>query len=556
MMYRPTHAGITRTAQALLIACWAACASPTLAEPTVAGTEYLGPFTGLGAPLHPDNTEPRPARYFGTDLGFSYEHGGALQFLFGDTMAEPGGERIDLHNGELYDDMYGVIPLADWPDPALIVPGNLPLIRLGQHPGSSELIAIDPGYVFDDLKTPEAGFSNGTDEFAVLLLAKPEACLSDADCDNGMHCDAGLGHWGPPPSEPVGTTLACVDGNPGCSADTLVGLTGEPVAGSGLCIDPTSSIHADTGPGRVAAYAIRQRIGIRDRTQPWKYRKLRDWMTNKFLNATVATVECLPMAGEDGAADYSLARGAGGCRRVLLWGRPGFTGVGARNRFMGLYLAYADMPSAPGFRFDLHYFVGLDGSGRPKYSALESEAVPLDLDPDKDGRQPFEQHDIVNHMSIVWVEALRKWVMFYGGGIDAVPKPSIGLVRCGLLEIFAGPECTDVDTGNGAVRMRTADHPWGPWSAPQDVVVGGRYEEPGSGQFGPGGALFHPACDDPACAPSTAISVWQDTGHGWFYGINIIEQWIRPAGEGVDVIWNASTWDPYRVVLFRTRINH
>jgi hypothetical protein len=103
--------------------------------------------------------------------------------------------------------------------------------------------------------------------------------------------------------------------------------------------------------------------------------------------------------------------------------------------------------------------------------------------------------------------------------------------------------------------MRTADHPWGPWSAPQDVIVGGRYEEPGSGEFGPGGALFHPDCEDPTCAPSSAVPVLQDTGHGWFYGVNIIEPWTRPAGDGVDVIWNASTWDPYRVVLLRTRIN-
>jgi hypothetical protein len=41
---------------------------------------------------------------------------------------------------------------------------------------------------------------------------------------------------------------------------------------------------------------------------------------------------------------------------------------------------------------------------------------------------------------------------------------------------------------------------------------------------------------------------------GFFYSANIIEEWIRPAGDGVDIIWNASTWDPYRVVLLRTHI--
>ena len=42
--------------------------------------------------------------------------------------------------------------------------------------------------------------------------------------------------------------------------------------------------------------------------------------------------------------------------------------------------------------------------------------------------------------------------------------------------------------------------------------------------------------------------------YGFLYGVNIIEQWTRPAGNGVDIIWNASSWDPYRVILMRTRI--
>jgi len=43
--------------------------------------------------------------------------------------------------------------------------------------------------------------------------------------------------------------------------------------------------------------------------------------------------------------------------------------------------------------------------------------------------------------------------------------------------------------------------------------------------------------------------------YGWLYGANIIEEWIRPAGKSVDVIWLASTWDPYRVIMLRTRLS-
>jgi len=541
--------------RSLLIGMLLAQATCVLAEPTVESTEYLGPFTGVDAELHPANLAPERAQYYGTDLGFSYAHGEYIHFLFGDTLSNENGDRIDTETGGLYDDMYGMIRISDWPDPSLITADNIPLIQLGQYPNSDQLISIDPGHVFDDLKTPEAGFSNGTNEFAVLLLTKPEGCATDADCSNGMSCDVGLGYLGTPYSDPRGTTLACIDGTPFCASDTMQTLDGHAIPDTGICIDTSSSIWGETAGGRVSAYSLKQRIGIRDHAKPYKYRKVSDWMTNKFLNTTVSTVECFDpeAAPDDARQNYSIAEGAGGCRRLLLWGRPGFTGVLARGRYMGVYLAYVDMPRAPDFEFELHYFTGVDESGQPQFSTVEQEAMPLDLDASQDGNQPEEHHDIVNHMSVSWIEPLDRWVMFYGGGIDITPIPAAGLVNCGLLEIFAGSECKDVDPGNGAVRMRTAKNPWGPWSLPQDVVVGGD-PETGTGQFGVGGALGHPDCNEPGCSPRSNVPVMHDQGYGWFYGVNIIEQWTRPVGDGVDVIWLASTWDPYRVVLFRTHI--
>ena len=43
--------------------------------------------------------------------------------------------------------------------------------------------------------------------------------------------------------------------------------------------------------------------------------------------------------------------------------------------------------------------------------------------------------------------------------------------------------------------------------------------------------------------------------YGFLYSANIIDPWIKRSGTGVDIIWNASTWDPYRVALFRTHID-
>jgi hypothetical protein len=102
--------------------------------------------------------------------------------------------------------------------------------------------------------------------------------------------------------------------------------------------------------------------------------------------------------------------------------------------------------------------------------------------------------------------------------------------------------------------MRTAKEPWGPWSRPQDVLVGGVPTEAGSGQYGPGGVLRHPDCTAAGCAPHSRTPFYHEDEYGFLYSANLIEEWIVPAGGGVDVLWNASTWDPYRVVLIRTRI--
>jgi hypothetical protein len=66
--------------------------------------------------------------------------------------------------------------------------------------------------------------------------------------------------------------------------------------------------------------------------------------------------------------------------------------------------------------------------------------------------------------------------------------------------------------------------------------------------------LRHPECLAEGCAPHTGSAEERAEEYGFFYSANIIEQWTRPAGNGVDIVWNASTWDPYRVILLRTRI--
>jgi hypothetical protein len=498
------------------------------ADPTVEFTEFLGPFTGEQAALHPDNITPNRIAYYGTDLGFSYAHGGQIHFLFGDTWAVESYAPIEQSTGARFDDGFGTVDFDAWPDPGQIKPDNIPLIKLGQHPDSNEMSAIDPGHAMDLGKTPEAGFSNGNDEFGLFLLGKPQGCMNDADCVNGLTCDNGLGFIGPPYTQEEGFTAPCVDGEPNCMPDTMTDADGTAIEGSGFCSDHTSSIFADTTAGRTAAMAFKLRVGVRSTSNAKKYAHVHDWLTTKFLNTT------------------------GGNRRLLLWGRPGFVGVGAKGRTLGLYFAFVDMPAAPEFYWKINYYTGTV-DGIPRFSPNEVDAKPADLDSSQPGLQSIEIYDVVDQMSIVWIDQLKKWVMFYGGGMGKLPTAV--LTRCGILEAFTRSECTDVVTGNGAIRMRTADDPWGPWTPPQDVIAGGDPDVPGSGQYGIRGALHHATCTEPGCAPHSDTPYYNKDEYGFFYSANIIEQWIKPAGAGVDVIWNASTWDPYRVVLLRTRIN-
>ena len=533
---------------------WGVLAGHAFAAPTVVETVVLGPFTGHDAKLHPDNVAPLQIEYYGTDLGFSYEHAGKIHFLFGDTWATEAYAPIQKSTGNRFDDGFGTIELSTYPDPSRFAPGNVPLIELGQNAGTTEMSAIDPGVVMDLGKTPLAGFSNGSREFAIFNTTKALGCRADADCGTGFACDTGLGFLGVPYTQEESLTLPCIDGEPACTADTMKDSVGAALAGSGFCIDRTSSIWADTAAGRLSATVFQQRVGLRSLADPRQYTDIQRWPSNKFVNVIARTVnEFQPPEGTGRVrSDYRAAAGTGRAQRVLLWGRPGFIGVGAKQRTLGVYFAYVDLPAGPGFSWTPRYFTGTAANGAPRFSAHEADAVALDLDASATGIQSAETYDIVNQMSVAWVAPLKKWVMFYGGGLTKLPSPA--LRNCGVLELFAGRECKDVVMGNGAVRMRTADNPWGPWTPPQDVIVGGDASVPGSGQFGVGGVLHHPSCTAAGCATHSRTSFYHADEYGFLYAANIIDPWIRPAGGGVDVIWNASTWDPYRVVLLRTRI--
>jgi hypothetical protein len=227
--------------------------------------------------------------------------------------------------------------------------------------------------------------------------------------------------------------------------------------------------------------------------------------------------------------------------------------VNANGQNNALYFAYVDMPAGDDFDWVVHYYTGSDTNGAPQFSSSEIDAAAVDLNASVPGVQPREIHDWVQHMSVVWVEELDKWVMFYGGGISMFPREFPGMQQCGVAQIFVRTECETVEYGNGALRLRTADDPWGPWTEPQDLIIGGDPRiTPVQGQYAPGGVLYHPACEGENCQERSLQ--FPEGDYGWFYGANIIEEWNAPTADGVDLYWLASTWSPYRVIMLRTHI--
>jgi hypothetical protein len=548
-------------------AVWAITLTSTAAhaELIASRTTVLGPFTGHHAPLHPDNSRAA-IEYYGTDLGWSYVHDGQLHFLFGDTWKNERGEPID----RTLDDAFGVIDLHKWPDGSRISSTAIPLLKLATRAGTSQLAPLDTSIPAEGLKTPVGGFSSGEREFAIFITGKPQACKVDADCSSGFTCETSVGFVGERPGKSAGLTLACEEGSTGCVADTLFDQDNKPIStrdslatrpsspvkDSGLCADKTSSIWTESPSGRTSATTMEHVVAVRDTKDPASYRIMARWHTTKFINVAMRTVDDFDPARGIGRQhqDYrNVATTRTPNRRVLLWGRPEFIGVNARNQSLSLYFAYADVPKEPELAWQLNYYSGSDAAGTPNYSRDEREARAVDLDSTQAGVQAREAHDIVQHMSVVWLEPLQQWVMFYGGGINTIPLPLIA-PTCGLLEIFTRTECKNVVIGNGAIRMRTASDPWGPWSPPQDVFIGGdATRRPTEHQYAPGGVLHHPDCVGERCQSRSPSLPKGD--YGWLYGANIIEPWTTVDADGVDVIWNASTWNPYRVVLLKTRID-
>jgi hypothetical protein len=531
---------VTRVPTVLAAAALVVLASAVHAR-IAATSVVLGTLAGPGG-------APAPAgvQFYGTDLGWTFEHEGQLLVLFGDTWPYA---RFPCDVVPENDDCQATLPMAP---PAGVPP--LTFLTRADAPDELDPIRVFRGPQSLDMgfgRTPVAGFSDGTDAFGLFIRPEYVPCAGPVrrgkvTCRPHRHlaCSDAVGVCTP---AAVGQAPLCDLAN---GAGCLPGQTCTP-SGDGFCFDPKSSQHDGTNAGVRAAAALVLDLAVQDATAPASWHSVATLTTNKFLNTNGRTVT--RFRGRLTGDDYAPGTGA-----LLLWGRPGFSA--AEGREAQVYLLRQTLPLRRDrrgrVRLTPRFFAGVDARNKPRWTRREASAVPLALD-GVVGGSPREVQPIVMQMTITWVgPPVSKWVMLYGGDLADY--------------LLVDPANARPGDAPGAVRIRYADRPWGPWTPPEPLLRPGSPSVPGD-PYGPGGVLFHVDCEDqgPAlCARSDPTrptdpflpgcpELGRTFDVGRFYAPNVIDAYTRSDGAGgVEIFWNVSTWNPYAVVFVRTTLRN
>ncbi len=236
---------------------------------------------------------------------------------------------------------------------------------------------------------------------------------------------------------------------------------------------------------------------------------------------------------------------------LYLFGRGNFAGEDATR----VYLARHDLPLVhdAGMRWTPSYFTGLTADG-PRWSQDAAQAQPI-LSGDFQRTMQFD---------VAWVSQLNKWVMLYGGDVaDWIDAAS------------------DADQPrHGALHMRMADAPWGPWTRPAPVFwrehaaaflhcddgcdLDELPDDPDHG-YAPGSwapqLRDFPGCIRGSLTPSQpnfvpgSVLPCAGAQRGNLYGPSMLESWTADlAGDqgyphAATLYFLVSTWMPYQVIL-------
>lgn len=188
---------------------------------------------------------------------------------------------------------------------------------------------------------------------------------------------------------------------------------------------------------------------------------------------------------------------------ILIWG----TGPYRRSDAYLSIVPAAQFETGKGTR----YFTGLDVTGAPQWSEKESDAKAI------------VQNGTMGDLSVTWCKDLGLWLMTY----DSRPPAAAGIA-------FA--------------YSRT---PWGPWSRPQ--IIFNAVRDGAAGRF-----IHIPGGNPPDGLAGPVIGRGQanpEAVHGGAYAPYVVERWTKVQGSELSVYYVLSTWNPYVVVLMKSRLH-
>jgi hypothetical protein len=484
-------------------------------------------------------------------------------------------------------------------------PTSWPKIRLFLESGS-------PALASGALRTPVAAFGDGQHVYGVFYRGDPVDCNRSNDCPGGMRCSSdrgyrgkAIGHCGLPLASSDAAPMYCRD-DADCPPRTRckpnqrgVCLVARPfeLRQNGKVVSPR---WYEDDPRR--GIARKMYFGVAAWPErPANYGVVHVLSTNRFVNVATRTVAHFDPDHPE-ANDYRP-----GFHTLLVWGRPWFFETGGAQSLPFLfYQPLAEPKRSAGARgWAPKYFAGYGSSGKPRWSEHEALAQPIygaEASVVEAGGPRIAwmepEFDYVNQMALSYVAPLERWVMLYGGDNPAfmVLDPASNSARMPV----------HLQRAPGAIHLRTSPHPWGRmtfdrplgegWSSFEPVLT--RRDAARYLACGKGGDDELPGCVEDADAQgprallASLVDLAKRTKPGRFfdvsakcaggeltlagqnalsgnpigrlYGTNIIDEWTADVSEevsglaigerAVEIYWNASTWNPYQVVLFKTQL--
>ena len=258
--------------------------------------------------------------------------------------------------------------------------------------------------------------------------------------------------------------------------------------------------------GKILSTAFQQEIGRAVPGNASVYNTSK-FITNKFAAATLRVTKS--------QTDYERAEADSAEATFWMWGRPSFYSNGSHGARSELYIARAQNPAFTGDVFAFEYRK-VDGT----WTSSQLEAAPVEMAP---GAQ--WEDGIAGFTTVTFIDG--QWVMLYGGDTSALWD-----------SLFGGPILNGMTRGNGSIKVRTAPDPWGPWSAPREVIT------PAD--------MYSRLC--PTWGATCNPPFFPEIGPGMLYGPQIVESWNATIPGGVSIGWVVSLWNPYQVEQMKTDI--